>query len=240
MAMFGLQDNSSKVLVLANLTSILLAVIFSYSFISIMWAYWFESIILGFFAVLSLLSKAYFSKEKNTIPTGLVIFMVVFFIIHYGIFHFVYAGFLTFFGIMFSNNGIRSFFSGASSDGFNFNFGANSYEIVPIVVLLFLSHAYSFYKNMIVNREIEKENNFFSNMGLIVKPYARIIPMHLTIIISGFVFVLFYFFVNNAILNIILIAIFMSVKTITDLGAHEIKHNLKAKFFGLSQNKDHL
>ncbi|MCK7526195.1 MAG: DUF6498-containing protein [Ignavibacteriales bacterium] len=59
------------------------------------------------------------------------------------------------------------------------------------------------------------------NLGAIMfAPYARIIPMHLTIILGGFIGAAGSFFSTNT--NLSIIVLFIGIKTVVDLFTHSI------------------
>lgn len=160
--------NSSIIsLFISNILVIFLAIIQKWDTATILWVYWMQSVIIGFFQFLRILSLKKFSTDNFTInnhsvlPTSNTkIFTSFFFAFHYGFFHFIYAIFL--FSIFKSSQPLdfKYFFIG----GFIF----------------FLNHLYSFYYNKIADEQKTQ------NIGqLMFYPYARIIPMHLIIIFGA-------------------------------------------------------
>lgn len=152
-------------LLLSNITVIILAIVQKWDTPTVLWVYWMQSVIIGFFNFLRILSLKKFSTEKFTInnqpvtPTNNTKTITAFFFaFHYGFFHFIYAIFLF------------NFFTTQPVDlGFLFTGG----------FIFFLNHAFSFYQNRVVDQQKTQ------NIGtLMFSPYLRIIPMHL-IIISG-------------------------------------------------------
>lgn len=131
---------------------------------TIIWLYWTQSIIIGFFTFLEISTTSRFSsdevKVKDTLSkqgcgTG------GFFVIHYGFFHLVYFVFL------------------ASEPGFS-NLDVNFYKIAILAVFMsqlvfFVQHKFSYRENP-------------PSLGkMFIQPYIRIIPMHLTILLPEFI-----------------------------------------------------
>jgi hypothetical protein len=119
-------------------------------------------------------------------------FFASFFAIHYGIFHVVYLVFLIV-GIF-----IPMFGSGMPEWK----------EVGFVSVLFFANHLFSFVFNQ--QRDSHKQN-----IGTVMMyPYARILPMHLTIIVGAFV---------NA------LPLFLILKALADAGMHVFEHALLRK-----------
>lgn len=74
------QDSSTISLLFSNLAIIILSIIQKWDLSTILWVYWMQSIIIGFFQFFKILS--------------LRTFTAFFFAFHYGFFHFIYAIFL--------------------------------------------------------------------------------------------------------------------------------------------------
>ncbi|MBI2593474.1 hypothetical protein HYW44_02420 [Candidatus Daviesbacteria bacterium] len=167
MKKYFLFDFSTISLLFSNIIIIILAVAQKWDVATVLWVYWMQSIIIGFFQFLRILSLKNFSTENFTInnrsvePTpGTKLYTAFFFLFHYGFFHFIYAIFLFNF---FTNKLLN--FTYLFMGGFIF----------------FLNHFFSFYHNRIVDQQKTQ------NIGqLIFAPYARIIPMHLIIIFGAF------------------------------------------------------
>ena len=198
----SIKDPSAYVLIASNLLTLILAIVYNWDVIIILWGYWSQSVIIGLFNVAKLLSFKNFSVKELKVnnqavtaaTTGIKLFLAGFFAFHYGFFHFVYALFLSDFG----------------------SFGASTTTIASsglliMVGIFFLNHLFSFVYNY--KKDSKKmqniENVFFA-------PYARIIPMHLTIIFGGLMFML------GA--HLVTLLIFIGVKTMADLAMHVAEH----------------
>jgi len=195
------KDSSAKVLVLSNLITIVLAVVFSWSIMIILWSYWLQSIIIGFFNFFKILTLKEFSTDGyksngREVPatTGTKIGTAFFFAFHYGMFHLIYSFFLL--GFSFASSGI-SF----EEIGFVFLSG----------IIFFVNHLFSF---LYFKSKPQKKQNIGAVMFF---PYLRIIPMHTTIIFGGM-------FLFTGIGSAFVLVLFLSLKTIADLAMHSIEH----------------
>lgn len=211
-----LSTSSAKILVISNVSTIIFAVASGMGPSSIVWAYWLESLIIGLITVITLLLLALraFPDIRN-IGSGL--FMAGFFCIHYGGFH---AGYFLFLNLL-------PWFMPDPA----------YYQDIGIVAgILFISHAYSFVSNVLRNpaRLVASEDNM---SRYVIEPYRRIIPMHVTIILSGFVMIpaaLVMAVLGTAteqalgsavfIMKTIALLLFMTIKTIGDLVAHRMRY----------------
>ncbi len=163
----------------------------------IIWVYWAQSIIIGFFNFKRILHLKQFSTENFRIndrpvePTvGTKRYVAVFFAVHYGFFHLVYMVFLL---AEWSNLSML-----------------DAAGVAVCVIMFIFNHRFSFKYNL------EQDLNRKPNIGRIMFfPYIRIIPMHLTIILGGLL-------AGDSIGALIL---FLMLKTIADLIMHQIEHN---------------
>lgn len=161
-------DSSVISLLFSNILIIILAIVQRWEVATVLWTYWIQSIIIGFFNFLKILSLKNFSTKNFTInnqsalPTPQTkIFTALFFAFHYGLFHFIYAVFL-----------------------FNFfNFGQpldlNYLSLGGLI--FFLNHFFSYLHNKMTDKEK------MQNIGqLMFSPYVRIVPMHLIVVFGAF------------------------------------------------------
>lgn len=190
---------STLFLIFANLATIIFAVYYQWSFITVLWIYWCQSVTIGFFNFFRILALKDFSTEGFSVngrqpkPTQATkISTAIFFAVHYGFFHFIYAIFLLAFTL-----------TAAQSLAAEIDF------IIGGAILFFITHLVSFL--FYLNRQKPKEN-----IGKIMfYPYARIIPMHLTLFLGGIFF-------GNA--SIIVMVFFLLLKTAADVLMHFIEH----------------
>ncbi len=124
-----------------------------------------------------------------------------FFMFHYGFFHFGYAMFLFVFsmGSLIPKNPFQP---------------PDVIGVIFIGALFFINHTYSFVKTYIR----EKKQIDTSTQQIFTEPYKRIIPMHLSIIATGF-FIMFTRFAET-----LLIVFFLLLKTALDLYSHTRQH----------------
>lgn len=197
---------STLSLVFSNILVILFAIVDNLSARDVLWIYWFQSVIIGIFNFVKILSLKEFSTEgfkqgnKQVEPTkGAKISTAVFFLFHYGFFHVIYAVFL----------GVFSDFSNSSSSG-----SGKTYLFISALTF-FISYAIEF-----INSKKE-ESTEIPNLGfLMFAPYARIIPMHFTIIFGGFIGAAGA--VLSADTNLVIIVVFTAIKTVVDLITHSV------------------
>jgi hypothetical protein len=206
---------SAQVLLASNALTIIAAIIFGLDPAEIIWVYWLESVVIGAYTVLTFITMGISHKagQKTGSPAGAYGF-AIFFCIHYGMFHGAYALFLS----------VMPWFNIQTPDFVGMGITAG---------ILALSHGYSFWKNVLGNPAglaITKDNL----ARVMNAPYSRIIPMHLTIIFSGFLMfplaileVLAEVIWSGAavagalwLTKLVVLMLFMAIKTAADLYTH--------------------
>jgi hypothetical protein len=155
-------------LVVANLVPVLGILFSSWDVFSVLFFYWLESAVVGFYNIPKLLLVgATLHPESRKPELGSIIsrgklVCVVFFTLHYGIFMLAHLVF------------ILALFPHSQS---------LLQPILTALVALGVSHGISFNKNYLDNREYQK-----TNIGAqMFAPYRRIVVMHLVLIIGGWV-----------------------------------------------------
>lgn len=165
------RDLSVWILLLSNIATIYFTVTENWGLGTVLWVYWFQSVIIGIFNFIRILQLKEFSSEgvyinKHAVePTqGTKHYIAFFFLFHYGFFHLVY-----FFAILGGK-----FAAPVGNDG-----GGNGIKyILAMALLFFINHLFSYLYNR--PRDTKKQN-----IGtLMFYPYARIIPMHLVLVFA--------------------------------------------------------
>ncbi len=208
-----LKKTSTLTLIFSNLLVIFFAIVDGISANEVLWIYWSQSVIIGIFNFIKMITLKDFSTEgfkqgkKQMQPTrATAISSAVFFLFHYGFFHLVYAVFL----------GAFSEFSYSSG-----NSSGTKYLMLS-AGMFFISYLIEFINSR------KEESDELPNIGLIMfAPYARIIPMHLTIILGGFIGAAGSIFSTNT--NLAVIILFIGIKTVVDLITHSIDFNKQKK-----------
>ncbi|HOX26989.1 MAG TPA: DUF6498-containing protein [Candidatus Krumholzibacteria bacterium] len=184
-------DPSSLSLLGSNLVTLVLALVQGWDLATMLWVYWGQSVIIGFFAFLKILTlplRGAAAGPATTRSTSGTVAMAVFFAVHYGLFHFVYSLFLK-----------------------RLPATLDRESVAWAAAVFFFNHLFSFLYNVWREREPERPGEAFR------RPYARIIPMHLTILL-GFPLTLAVG-ANGAVL-----ALFLLLKTYVDLQLHAAEH----------------
>ena len=189
------RSNSVLSLITANLVTIALALYEGWNLQELMLIYWAQSIIIGYYNVRRILDLRQFSTEnfkmndvrppENERTKRSTAF---FFAIHYGLFHVVYLMFLV-----------------AGDQKFE-----GSWLLLCACVVAFLlnhRHSYHYYRQQDQDRK--------PNIGTIMFfPYARVVPMHLTIIFGNA-------FGPPTSFGLVL---FLGLKSAADVVMHTIEH----------------
>ncbi len=182
-------------LVFANAVPLFGVLLFDWSLFHVLFLYWLESAVVGFYNILKLIKVGGFMS----------IFLVPFFVVHYGGFMVVHLAFI--FGLFAPELSHASLFPPR-----DVVLSLLTAVALPFVVLL-VSHGVSFLHNFIGKREYER-----TNVGKQMHaPYRRIILMHVTLIFGGWLIMLS----GEPVLGL---AFLVVIKTITDLRAHLKEH----------------
>jgi len=188
----------------------------------ILFIYWGESLIIGFFNILKMLISGAIDDGKFSLPGFIGASGIsAFFTVHYGMFMFVHGIFLLVFMIFFSPVNIKN--SGGNFDPFStipvlFHREGNVLKSeLSAVIALFISHLISFYMHFIKTGEF----NHTKSGDYMMRPYKRIIVMHLTIIFGAMA--LFATGFKSA----IFIIVWIGLKIFFDLKMHFREVNIK-------------
>jgi hypothetical protein len=216
------------VLLVANAVTILFAMVEGWNLTTTLLIYWIQSVIIGFFTVLQILTfpaeGSWGASPGTTMrmgtrsillagPIGMATRLGVagFFTLHYGIFHLVYLGFILMSAF------VSDMFGTGTATGI-----PNMTDILIASAFFFVNHLYSF---LFYRRHEEAAG--MTLMDVFTRPYARIIPMHLTIIGGGFL--LFLAGGPGVDANRLVVLFFLVLKTLADLWAHVRKHRQPAQ-----------
>jgi len=166
---------SALSLMAANLIPLIGALWLDWSVFLIIFLFWTENLIIGFFNIFKLILAQ--GKEKKTVTKA---YTVPFFMIHYG-------GFCAGHGVFV----ISLFGKWANADLSDFhNFIHDIFideKAIYAVLALFVSHGFSFIYNYILKGERKKA----TINKLMTTPYSRIIILHLTLIFGAFLIIQF-------------------------------------------------
>lgn len=187
-------------LILANIIAIFLTFSYGQDIISVLWLYWFQSFIFCLFSVLKIFSLRRFSAadisppmEDNDVSAKMKIGVI--FIFFYGIFHLVYAVFIgVAFGLFIPHQPVSKIF-------------------LLIGVGVFALHH--------IRETLFRNENDIPKLGdEFIKPFRRLIPMHLIIILGPWLFITGVV-TGAGSLNTVLIVAFQVIKTAVDVLAYQ-------------------
>lgn len=212
---------SAAALILANLVPVAGVFVAGWRVFDILILYWIENVIVGLVNVLRMatctagIGGRRFERalEKVSVPrrialgrvdAGAKFFMIPFFMLHYGAFCFAHLAAVTaLFG-----NGEASIAPLKSLSGY-LGEGVTSSPLWLAIAAILASHLLSFAANFIAGGEYRRT----SLSDLMHRPYARIMILHVTIIIGGG---LVQYFGSPVYLLLVLVAL----KTLMDLKYH--------------------
>ena len=189
-------DHSVTALLLSNFVTIILAVYQQWDVSVLMWIYWGQSVVIGYFNVQRIVDLKEFSTRGFRINNQAVDptpetqrKTAVFFALHYGFFHLAY---LVFLGTQTETAAVFPVVS-----------------VVLCVLVFYINHRFSYHYNQ------SMEQGRVPNIGSIMFfPYVRIIPMHLMIVAGG----TFFAGSQGALIT------FLLLKTAADVAMHVIEH----------------
>jgi hypothetical protein len=208
-------DRSILSLLFVNLVTIVMAVVDHWDLGTVLFIYWFQSVIIGVFTVAAILnadsgdfgraiqdklpSEGNFRANAGKYFGYGKVFLAGFFALHYGLFHWGYYIFLSDFGL-FSHLDLL-----------------NNPGIPASCGLFFANHLYSYLYHRTMDRGVGA-----SIEELFTQPYLRIIPMHLTIMFGGIA--LFTLSGLGIDATQVVLVFFLCLKTYVDVKMHTAKH----------------
>jgi len=201
-------------LIFANIVTIVLAILGNWDVATVMFVYWAQSVIIGLFTVVSILSAdssalaADLQKpvderggSKKITPRFAWVYTYMlagFFTLHYGLFHWGYFTFIV-------DSGLFG----------NVNFADTNLWLS--CGFFFANHLYS---HITYRHEGQKGAGYVNEQFF--TPYRRIIPMHLTIIFGSIV--ILALMVAGISSTMPVLVLFLLLKTYSDISAHRIRH----------------
>lgn len=215
------RDSAVNGIVLSNAITLALAWWAGDGLLFLLWPYWIQSVVIGYFAQRRIRRLRDFSVEglkingrpaTNTPSTAK--WSANFFVVHYGLFHLVYAIFLTTFSAAPYAQGVVPSFDDATGTFGRDLLGRISVGEWPFIALAGLSFAWSHAASH--RMHVEHDLRGKPNLGaLMFVPYVRIVPMHLTIILGTVL--------GGGLFGMLL---FASLKTVADVAMHYIEHRM--------------
>lgn len=207
-------DHAALGIVASNLLTLLIAWWQDWPLALMLWPYWCQSLIIGWYARKRILALGTFSTEgfrindKAVEPTPQTQRSTAnFFALHYGLFHFVYFIFLLAMSAMSGEPAASGGGMPTVPPSFDRIHGSDLLLVLGLSVAFWFSHRAS-------HREhVAADLRRVPNIGtLMFMPYLRIVPMHLTIILG------------MALGDDWGRLLFGSLKTIADVLMHKIEH----------------
>jgi hypothetical protein len=211
----GFSRPSGKLLVAINLGLMAGVILFDWSVFDIVFLYWAENLVIGVINVFKMIAAnpdpVADPDDGDVLARGdriarhaadwtAKLFLIPFFLVHYGGFCFGHGVF------------VFALFNEAGE------FGDDLWSAVPALLtgglglslaLLAASHLYSFVSNFLIGGEYRRT----SASALMMRPYGRIIALHVTIILGGFLAMAFG---DHRLLLVVLVVL----KTLVDLAMH--------------------
>lgn len=164
--------------------------------------YWAESVIIGIFNVLMMLSSGFFSTSNEFRPLGIFmgVFLSAFFTVHYGLFMTVHALFISVLFLHGTSGGLES----STTSFFGDLFSPSQY--LPALLFIFASHLYYFLAYFV------RQKWYCHNepQTLMARPYVRVVIMQVTIIFGAFIMMATGWHIGP-------IIVWVAAKTIADL-----------------------
>ncbi len=200
-----LSKSSAFLLILINIIPLIGALLFSWETAEILLIYWSESAVIGFYTIL----KIIFAKFREDKPVS-KLFLVLFLAFHFGMFMLGHLFFLLM--VVIPESYYMPLFSGDGLEAGLQEFLGTSGNWLFTVLLLFISHGFSFLANYIMGGERKKSDV----SSLMLMPYQRVVVMHFTIIFG-------------AMLGAPLLVL-VAIKIIFDLRAHLSERGVEIPF----------
>lgn len=166
-------------LILANLLPIVGVFLWGWNLTDLLMLYWIENAVIGAYMVLTLL-VAWREGPSLGARIATKLFIVPFFLFHYGMFWFVHGVFLMGFfgrGPRLLDGGPQSFLLAPMQDVLT-RADALMWPLIAIAV----SHGVDFVTNFLVSGEFRR----VPEPELMGRPYGRVVVLHVSIVVGGF------------------------------------------------------
>ena len=202
-------DPAVRDIVLSNALTIALAWWAGDGLLLMLWPYWIQSVVIGYFAQRRIRLLQRFSTDGLKIngrpaePTPATrSWSANFFVVHYGLFHVVYFFFLRGFVIIGRSGGLAD---------------------IDLLYIAIASASFVWTHAQSHRAHVATDLGGRPDLGaLMFVPYIRIIPMHLTIILGGLL--------GGGVLGMLF---FGALKTFADVAMHKVEHRLLQRPGGL-------
>ena len=202
------KPSSVFALITVNLFPIFGVLFWEWEIFPIMLLFWSENVVIGFFNILNMLLCQ--PEEKPSWVMKAI--LIPFFAVHYGGFT---AGHGLFVTILFG----QDLFKNATGPRLELIWEmVKNYNLFLAILALFLSHGYSFVTNYLVKGEYRH----YELHQLMTRPYGRVVLLHLTLIIGGFLMAM----LQSPVFGLIL---FIFLKIVMDLFSHLKEHRVIKK-----------
>lgn len=190
------------VLLVANAIPIVGVLFLGWTVLPLVLLYWLENVVIGGFNV----AKLIFAKPSEPVFWAAKLFLVPFFVVHFGGFTFVHGVLVL---ALFGPKDMHSFDLMTTVPA-----AIRANQLGWAVLSLVLSHGLSFYWNYIQNGEYQRA----SLQALMMQPYSRVFVLHFTVLVGGWIVML----LGSPTLALVLLVV---LKTGADLRAHKAERH---------------
>ena len=194
-----LKNYSVLALVVSNCLPLLGVLFWGWDTFTVILMYWSENVVIGFYHVLKMIC----AKGEVGPKAGSKVSIILFFIIHYGLFSAAHGLF------------VFALFSGNGNGGVDMTLIPMllSFDKILCFACLLVSHGVSFVQNYIIKGEYKKTQL----EKLAPTPYGRVVIMHLTVIFGGMA----SDFMGSPVWVLVILIV---LKIIVDLKLHNREH----------------